>query len=88
MKKDKGFSHKRIPKTNERMDPDSTGWHTEFINNYSSNPLYYFTFVLGYVQKSLGENYKGQLNTNKLETAAIKTVVSISIMKQISMTAN
>lgn len=46
--KDKGFSPKKNPKKlMKEMDQIVQDDIKTFINNYSSNPLYYFTFVLG-----------------------------------------
>lgn len=46
--KDKGFSPKKNPKKlMKEMDQIVQMTLKTFINNYSSNPLYYFTFVLG-----------------------------------------
>lgn len=46
--KDKGLSPKKNPKKlMKEMDQIVQDDIKTFINNYSSNPLYYFTFVLG-----------------------------------------
>ena len=46
MKKKIKDSPQKNPKTDEEMDQIVQDDIKTFINNHSSNPLYYFTFVL------------------------------------------